>query len=205
VNPPRPSGPSTTGYYLVTALLVVAVAFASLLIVSTTVGALRGGNTLFGGPKLAVDATLPADHLKSLPPGVSVRDDARVKVEIGNPTSAQLLLSTGTHIGPLALLIAALWLLRGLARSVREREPFGGANVTRLRTLGFLLLLGYPAVELVNWALRLALSNTATLSDLTTPGLTVQAPPLLAALGAFILAEVFARGTGLREDVEATI
>jgi Protein of unknown function (DUF2975) len=205
VNTPRPSGPATAGYYLVTALLVLAVAFGSLLVVSTTVGALRGGEALLGGPKLAIDAALPADHLKSLPPGVRVRDDAKVRVEVDDPTSAQLLLSTGTRVGPLALLIAALWLLRGLARSVREGEPFGSANVRRLRTLGFLLLVGYPAVELVNWALRLALTDTAPLSDLTTPGLTVQAAPLLAALGAFVLAEVFARGAGLREDVEATI
>jgi hypothetical protein len=35
--------------------------------------------------------------------------------------------------------------------------------------------------------------------------LSIQAAPLVAGLGAFVLAEVFAHGVRLREDVEATI
>ena len=203
MSPPRPTNLATTGYYLATALLVLAVALGSVVIANTAVGAARSGDMLFGS--LAVDATVPPDHLGSLPHGIKVHEDARIRAEVVDPTSAQLLLATGTQVGPLALLIAALWLLRGLARSVREGEPFGAANVRRLRTLGFLLLLGAPAVEIVNWALRLALGNTAPLSDLSTAGLSVQAAPFVAALGAFVLAEVFAHGDRLREDSEATI
>jgi hypothetical protein len=158
---------------------------------------------LFGS--LAVDATVAPDQLGSLRRGITVHEDARIHAEVVDPTSAQLLLATGTQIGPLALLIAALWLLRDLARSVREGQPFGVANVRRLRTLGFLLVVGAPAVEIINWTLRLALGNTDPLSNLSTVGLSVPAAPLIAGLGAFVLAEVFARGVRLREDVEATI
>jgi hypothetical protein len=66
-------------------------------------------------------------------------------------------------------------------------------------------VLGAPAAQIVNWALRLALGNTTPLSDLSTAGLSIQAAPLVAGLGAFVLAEVFAHGVRLREDVEATI
>lgn len=205
MNPPRPSASATAGYYLVTALLVLVVAIGSLLIANAAVGAARGGHMPFGGRSLSVDASVTPKDLKSLPRGLRVRDESRVNAEIERPTSAQLLLKAGTRVGPLALLIAALWLLRALAQSVRAGAPFGAPNVRRLRALGFLLLLGYPVVAVLNWALLLALGNTVPLSELSTPGLSIQAAPLLAGLGAFVLAEVFAHGTRLREDVEATI
>jgi Protein of unknown function (DUF2975) len=203
VNPPRPTSVSSAGYYLVSALVVLSVVIGCLIIVNELVGAARGGDMPVGS--LSVDAALAPDHLRSLPHGIKVHDDLRLSAEVVDPTSAQLLLATGTQVGPLALLIASLWLLRALARSVREREPFGEANVRRLRALGFLLVLGSPAVAVVNWALRLALGNTSPLSDLSTAGLSIQAAPLIAGLGAFVLAEVFAHGVRLREDVEATI
>lgn len=205
MNRSRPSAPTSASYYLVTALLVLVAAIGSLLIANAVIGAARGGHTLVGARALSVDASVAPDHLKSLPPGIRVRGDAQVTAEVEHPTSAQLLLSAGTWVGPLALLIAALWLLRRLAQSVKAGEPFGPPNVRRLRTLGFLLLLGYPSVQIANWALMLALGNTAPLSDLSTPGLSIQAAPLLAGLGALVLAEVFAHGVRLREDVDATI
>ncbi len=92
----------------------------------------------------------------------------------------------GSGVGPFVLLAGALWLLRGLARSVREGDPFGPANVQRLRALGFLLVAGAPVVELVSWALRLSLANTL--------------PP-----DAFGDVGFPAHGVRLREDVEGTV
>ena len=71
-----------------------------------------------------------------------------------------------------ALWIAALWLLHGIARSVRRGDPFVRDNVRRLRAIGILHF----------------------------PGL-----PLVCGLGAFVLAQVFAHGVQLRDDVAATI
>jgi hypothetical protein len=195
--------PTNLAYYLVTALLALTVVVGSFLILNTTVGALRGGDLPVG--MLAVDATVPPDHVGPLPRGIEVHEDALINAELTDPTSAQLVLGTGTVVGPFALLLAVLWLLRGLARSVREGAPFGSGNVRRLRLLGFLLLLGTPVVAILNWTLRLALANTAPLSDLSTTGLSIEPAPFVAALGAFVLAEVFAHGLRLREDVEATI
>ena len=111
-------------------------------------------------------------------------------------------------VGPFLLLAGALWLLRGLARSVREGDPFGHTNVQRLRTLGFLLVVCAPVVEVINYALRLSLANTLppdAFGDVGFPGFTFPFALLLAGLGAFILAEVFAHGLRLREDVEGTV
>lgn len=208
MNPQRPSGPAKTAYFLVNLMLVLLLVGSALEIVSTTVGLARGGNTLLGGRTLPVHAELPQDQVRSLPAGVRLTHDPKVTLEVKNPSATQLLLSDGTGVGPLALLAGALWLLRALARSVREGDPFGPANVQRLRRLGFLLVVGGPVVELVTWTLRLSLANTLppnAFGNVGFPGFNFPFVWLLAGLGAFILADVFAHGLRLREDVEGTV
>jgi hypothetical protein len=93
-------------------------------------------------------------------------------------------------------------------RSVLDGDPFGARNVQRLRGIGFVLVLGAPVVVLVNSALRAALLDEVPpypSINLGAEGLSIPLGALLAGLGAFILAEVFAYGRRLREDVEATI
>jgi DUF2975 family protein len=203
-----PSRAARTVYFLVNVMLVILLLGTTLEIASTAVGLARDGKTLLGGNKLPVQAELPREQVKSLPRGVLLTDDPNVTLEIKDPSAGQLLLSDGLWVGPFVLLAAGLWLLRSLARSVRERDPFGPANVQRLRLLGFLLVVGAPVVEVVNYALRLSLANTLPpnqFGDVGFPGLSFPFPLLLAGLGAFILAEVFAQGTRLREDVEGTV
>jgi hypothetical protein len=89
-------------------------------------------------------------------------------------------------------------------------DPFGAANVRRLRGIGFVLIVGAPVVELINYGLRTALYNDlpATGSpalDIGAPGFSLPAGALLGGLGAFVLAEVFAYGVRLREDVDGTV
>src|SRR3954447_3249038 len=203
MNAIRPTALGTTGFYLVTALLALVAAVASLVIANTLGGALNGGDLPVGS--LSVGASLDPSQLRSLPRGIEVHQDARIQAELTDATATQALLAAATQVGPFVLLVAALWLLRGLARSIRERSPFGAANVRRLRWLGLLLLVGTPAVETVNWMLRLALGNTEPLSELSTTGFSLSVTPLIAGLGALLLAEVFAHGVRLREDSEATI
>ena len=87
-------------------------------------------------------------------------------------------------------------------------DPFGARNVQRLRNLGLLLAAGTPLVALVDTALRNALFDELPpypSLDLGSAGFSLPLGEVLAGLGAFILAEVFAYGRRLREDVEATI
>src|SRR3954452_151974 len=165
---------------------------------------------LVSGGAVAVHAELPEARVRSLslPSGLRIVGDPKVTLEIRDASSKQQLLSAAVGLGSAALLAGSLLLLRGLARSVREGDPLGRANVQRLRSVGALLLVGGSLVAVVDWALRLALARTLpdeTLGGLSVEGFTFPFPLLLAGLGAFVVAEVFAYGVALREDVDATI
>lgn len=203
-----PSGAVRAGQAIVTALLVFTVAFAVLVVASVGVGIARDGDSLLYGDTLTVPLQLSPDDLGPLPEGLRLNGWPDVHVEIHDPTTKQMLLRSATDFGPLALFIAGLWLLRGFMRSVREGDPFGVANVRRLRGLGFLLVVGAPLVELINYLVRQALFNEVPAFpsvDLGSAGYALPAGAMIGGLGAFILAEVFAYGVRLREDVEGTI
>jgi hypothetical protein len=193
---------------VVTLLLVLVLVGSAVAVVSELFAFARGGDALIGGRKIGVHAELARDRIRSLPPAVHLADDPHVVLELNHPSTKQRLLADLHHIGPFFLLVGVLWILRGLARSVTEGDPFGAGNVRRLRTLGFLLVIGAPVVEVVNYALRTSLSNTLESSaygGVGFPGFSVPCFALLGGLGAFVLAEVFAYGVRLREDVEGTI
>jgi len=196
----RPSGAVTAGYVITTALLVLVVAFGVLKLVSA-------GLVLARDDALETEAFLSPDAV-SLPDGMSFRGWPQVTLELDAPTTTQVVLDLAPGVGPFLLIVTALWLLRGLAGSVRAGNAFGTENVQRLRRLGFLLVLGAPAVEYVNSILRTQLYDRlppGRFGEIGTGGLNIASGPLLAGLGAFILAEVFAHGVRLREDVEATV
>jgi hypothetical protein len=143
-----------------------------------------------------------------LPPGFDLVEHVPIQVTLRQPTLAQLLLSVAVGLLPLLLVAAVLWLLRGLARSVRHGDPFCAANVRRLRRLGLLFLLGYPAMVIVTRLLQDWLVTTLPVLPLGGIGTTldvISPIALLAGLVMFLLAEVFAHGLRLREDVEGTI
>jgi hypothetical protein len=205
---PSPSGAVRTGYVLVTGLLFLAIAFGVLAIASVAVGLARHGDSILYGDTLRVPLEISPDDLRRLPAGLTLNSWPAVSVEIHNPTTQQMLLLSAKDLGPLVLIITGLVLLRGFMRSVRDGDPFGAANVRRLRGIGFVLVLGAPLVELLNYALRQVLFSdlpTYASVNLGMPGYELPGAALLGGLGAFILAEVFAYGVRLREDVEGTI
>lgn len=203
-----PSRAVTIGYRIVTLLLVVAAAFLLLELVSILVGIARGGDPLLYGDPLTVPLQANPDHLRGLPPGIHLHDWPNVDVEIPDPSTKVMVLRSAADLPPVALLIAVLWLLRGLIGSVRAGEPFGEANVQRVRTLGTVLIAGGLAAAFVQYLMRLWLFNAlppALTTNLAGRGFELPGAAILAGLGAYILAEAFAYGLRLREDVEATI
>ncbi len=207
MSPRPPSGAVRAGHRLVTVLLVVAVAFAAFAVVSVIVGVARDGDSLLYGQTLTVPLQVNPDDLGPLPESVRFRGWPDVTVEVKDPTSNEMLLRSAMDFGPLVLFIVGMWLLRGFLGAVKEGDPFGSANVQRLRRIGFLLVLGAPAVELLNYGLRSDLYNDLPPSqvDIGVAGFSLPAGAMLGGLGAFILAEVFAYGLRLREDVEGTV
>jgi hypothetical protein len=204
VDPKPPTRLATAGYLLVSALLVLFLAGGVALAASTAVGAVRGGHTV------TVDRVVTAEHLTSpLPANVEpTRGYVPVTVTIRDARPAQLLLRLAIDLLPGLLITAALWQLWGLLRSARQGDPFTTANVRRLRRFGWLLLLGWPLVIYLTTNLEAALAQTVPDPAHVTSGLfdtTPIGPALVFGLAVLVLAEVFAHGLRLREDVEGTI
>jgi hypothetical protein len=202
------SRPVRAGYRLVTGLLFLSIAYGVVAVTSIVVGLARDGRSILYGGELPVAAQISPDDIGPLPPGVRIVSWPEVTVEISDPTTKQMVLRSALDLGPLALLLGGLWIGRAFLRTVLAGDPFGAANVGRLRAIGFLLVIGAPLVALLNYALRSALFVAMPpfpSIDLGMEGLAIPGNALVAGLGAFILAEVFAYGSRLREDVEATI
>jgi hypothetical protein len=145
VDPKSPTRLATSGYLVVTALLVSFLAGGVVLAASTAVGAVRGDHTI------TVDRVVTPEHLPelfgairtSLPANVEpTNGSVPVTVTIRDARPAQLFLRLAVDLLPGLLIVAALWQLWGLLRSARQGDPFTTANVRRLRGFGWLLLLG---------------------------------------------------------------
>jgi hypothetical protein len=206
--PSSPSRAVNIGYGLATVMLVVAAVFGVVTLAWVGVGVARHGDSLLYGDRFVVPLELSPDDVGPLPRGVELRGWPGVNVQVTNPTTKQMLLRSGLDVGPLVLFVAGLWFGRRVLRSVLEGDPFGAANVQRLRAIGFILVVGAPVVELLNYALRTALFSDVPpypSLNLGSAGFSVPGNAVLGGLGAFILAEVLAYGLRLREDVEATI
>jgi hypothetical protein len=136
----------------------------------------------------------------------------RVNVDVRHPSLSQRVIATVPPLVWWTLALAVLWLLRKVARSAARGDPFQGANVTRLRWLGVIFLLGFPLATIVegyftDWFFS---AGVWTGGSLPPGGIAigfpvVNGPAILAAVSLFALAEVFAYGARLREDVDATI
>jgi hypothetical protein len=192
----------------VTFLLVVSAAFGLFVLVSIGWAVARDGESLLYGDNPSVHMQLSPEDVGELPPDIRVDSWLDVTVVIPDPTTRQGVQRSLLDVGPAVLLIGGLWLMRQLLRSVMADDPFGPGNVRRLRRLGFLLVVGAPLVELVNYSLRLSLYNSMpphpTL-DLGVAGYTIPGAALIGGLGAFIFAEIFAHGSRLRHDVEGMV
>lgn len=105
-------------------------------------------------------------------------------------------------VGLLAVAIAHVTLrtLRDIVVTVRAGDPFIGTNAARIRTIGF-TLLALQTLDLVFGALDYGLAATGFETGGWVPSMT----GWLAALAAFVLAEVFARGAAMRDDLSGTV
>jgi len=130
----------------VTLLLVAGIAFGVFLVGSALDGVVRGGH------ELAVRQEVSADEVSSLPISVDRPQTVPVTVHLEDARPNQVFVSLGRDLVAVTLIVAGLWLLRLLLRSVRDGDPFTAANVLRLRAIGFLLVVGAPVAHLVAYA-----------------------------------------------------
>jgi hypothetical protein len=181
-----------------TLLLLAGIAFGVFLVGSALDGAIRGGH------ELTVHQEVNADEVTALPATVDRPQWVPVTVHIKDARPNQIFVSLGRDLVAVTLVVALLWLLRLLLRSVRDGDPFTAANVRRLRAIGFLLAVGAPIANLMMYASDQWLASTSTAGELGSSWAVPGAGPV-ASLGVFVLAEVFAHGARLRADVEGTV
>jgi hypothetical protein len=204
----EPSSQTGVVYFLVDLAWMLFLLFVVALIVAGIVGLVRGGTNVLLGDTVSVKAQLVRSEIQQLPKGVVLTENPDVSVQVRDPTTRQVVLTTAIALVKSLLVGLVLWFLRGLARSAKEGDPFAVENVGRLRGLGFTLAFGGPIVAVFDsWAedrLLYSLPTNAS-NHLTRSGFSIPVELILAGMGAFILAAVFAYGVHLREDVEATV
>ncbi len=194
-----------------TAALVLMVLFW----ITVVAGLLVLGHHLFGLGQDSGTMTVPAKAAVEdvrLPEAFEIAGPLPVNVDVVDPSLTQRVIATVPPLVWWTLALVVLWLLRKVARSAAEGDPFRASNVTRLRWLGAIFLLGFPLATIVegsftDWFFS---AGVWTGGPLPPGGIVTEFPvvsfsPILAAVSLFALAEVFAYGVRLREDVDATI
>ena len=183
---------------LATLLLVGSIAFGAFLVVGAVFG--------FGpsGHDLGIHTEVAAARVVDLPTGAIAPEHVDVIVRVRHATTEQIRWIAARDLAPGVIVVAAIWLLRALLASVRDGDPFTERNVTRLRALGFVILIGVPLATFVS---SLCAGELATSAGLKGPGTVLSLPgnAFLGGLALFVLAEVFAAGVRLRDDLEGTV
>ncbi|WP_116244432.1 DUF2975 domain-containing protein [Nocardiopsis sp. FIRDI 009] len=142
---------------------------------------------------------------------VDVRAPESLAITFHDPTPAErLLLALPTLVGVAATLLVLVTLLR-MARTLAQGDPFVPANVRRMYVVAATVAVGSLAVPLVRVLTEAELQSRALDPDglvlvESTVGLgEVPFPLLLVGFALAALAEVFRRGTRLRDDVEGLV
>lgn len=154
------------------------------------------------GDPLAVTGSLPDDLVT---PAQLVSGPLTGTVLVQDPSAAQFGWALVPTVLLLVLAVVVARLLLGVARGLRSGDPFTTANARRLTTLAIIIIVGGTFLPIFQ-----AIAFEGVLDPLLPGGprsatLDLQFWPYLCGLLVFFLAEVFARGARLREDVEGLV
>ena len=105
----------------------------------------------------------------------------------------------------LVVAMSAAFLLLGLARGLRDGDPFTTVNARRLTSLAVLVTVGGLSLQMLHDISQEALLAAALPDQELVPAFEVSFWPAPVGMLIFFLAEVFARGARLRDDVEGLV
>ena len=177
------------------ALIWAVLGVAGLGLLPRVVGAVRG-------EPIPLETELPDSMVR---PAEVVQGPLTGEVVLRDPSAWEQALALLPAVLGLVVAGVGAVLLLGIVRALRDGDPFTPGSARRLTLLALLLGVGAPLVQVVA-----DLTRTSLLSRVeAAPGLPVQFTlplwPLLAALLVAFLAEVFARGSALRAEVEGLV
>lgn len=156
-----------------------------------------------------LDAALPGEPTpeEPYPPGTltfTAVDSGIVRV--WDPTFPQWAGLVGPGLMVRGLTLGTLVLLFLVVRSLKRGDPFTLANSRRLLGIAALVGIGgQAALWLHTWGRQLVITDPAVAPySIDSPDWT-DIRPLLVGLAVYVLADVFRRGTRMREDVEGLV
>ncbi len=149
----------------------------------------------------------PIEFVHNLPSSMTpdrVRAPVTGTLVLDDPSLGQHLLHLAPHVLVAALVCLVALQLWGVAASVGRGEPFETVNVRRLVVVALALLVGGPAVSILDAMGRAELAR-AVLPGVNNFSMTLPILPMLAGLLVAFFAEVFRRGAQLRAELEGLV
>jgi hypothetical protein len=160
-----------------------------------------GIRTYFLGLDEVDRGNVPA-HFGSLVPGAS-------RVLVQDPSALQTICYLALQLaGLLGVAFIAITLARLVAES-RGESPFVQRNVTRLRRIGVLLLVGAPLASFAHWACERWMVESSSVGDrVSVYGYGLSSLPIWTMLvggAVLVLADVWKRGVRMAYDVRGLV
>lgn len=206
------------GQTSVSSLLVVVLNVAwyfvgiALVLIACIILVTAWGNHQSEGTKIDIPVSFSVDPqaLQVRAPSLGVKaaeiEHVRASMSFPPPSKASVVAPLGLVLLMLGLILWLIGQLRAVLRTLRDRRPFAPENATRIRKIGYAVIL----VELARTALVFS-ANSYAMTHFSANGLRFDARPdlnLIAIVHGLIIlaiAEVFRAGTRLDEDQSLTI
>lgn len=201
---------------LVTAAVVLVLGVVSPLLSPVALGVGKGD--VFGGFP-TVEAKINQSRMQvrtvpEIPPlvgevapgeGVDAFVPERATVIVYDPDARQVLGLIGAEVAGGLLTCLVLLALYSLVRSLRRGDPFVPQNARRLYAIAAVVGLGGQAAGLLHEWGRASVIQTGRLAPYLEYEPAVSFVPLMAGIGIAVVAEVFRRGTQLREETQGLV
>lgn len=151
--------------------------------------------------ELTGPVSVPELEAIGLRPGPGTYD-----VLIEDPGAGHRLLALAPGVLHVVIVVGTCWVVWRLMGSIAAGDPFHPCNVTRLRVVAGLLVLGTAVTYLLDLVARGALTSTIDTGD-PVVGVFLSIPwlPMVTGMVAALLAEAFKAGSRLRDDVEGLV
>ena len=156
-----------------------------------------------GGALLLSSVPAASSDPVTLGSGVRV-DQTTYDLLLSDPTAGERLVALLPGLVLLGVTLGGIRVAWGILRDLAAGELFVRRNVTRLRVLGVLLILGWGLAVLADGAIGPILVADR-LDGPSAVTLTLSVPAVLAGLAVAVVAEALAAGVALREDADGLV